>query len=484
MKFEELKLSPKTLKSIKISGYTEPTEVQVKAIPKILLGKNLVVRSQTGTGKTAAFGIGLIERIATKKTSKALVLVPTRELAVQVAKELSALGDRNRIVTLAVYGGQKITIQLKELKYHYDILVATPGRLKDLCERRKVRLSKFNLIVLDEADHMLDIGFQKEVLDILSELPFPRTTLLFSATIDKRIEGIISKYMPNSEFIEIGAMEAVAAVDEQDLEISYADKVSELHKILDEHRGVKTLIFVRTKRGVIRLKEKLRKRKIEKVNMLQGDMEQNKRTRVIAGFKEGQVKVLIATNVAARGLHVNDVGLIVNFDPAEDKETHLHRIGRTARMGEEGKVINLIAHDAPPRRGRGQAPAAPRVPQRSRKQEGPSRKPKSRERSAEKSRSSGKKKPYSSDGYSESKKQNPKKTRDSAKKKASYDSKRYIPPTGGDSWSQRGPKDSFEEESEYVPKKAKKSKKPEYPKKESGHNKVRTKFSRKKRRKY
>ena len=495
MNFTDLKLSGKTLKAINACGYTKPTEVQEKVIPKIIAGANLVVRSQTGTGKTAAFGIGLVERIASKKTSKALILVPTRELAVQVSKELAQLGDRHRIVTLAVYGGQKITLQLKELKYHYDILVATPGRLQDLCNRRKVRLSKFNLIVLDEADHMLDIGFQKEVLEILSQLPYPRTTLLFSATIDKRIEGIISRHMPNSEFIEIGAMEAVAAVDEQNLEISYADKVSELHKILDSHRGVKTLIFVRTKRGVIRLKEKLRKRKIEKVNMLQGDMEQNKRTRVIAGFKEGHVKVLIATNVAARGLHVNDVGLIINFDPAENQETHLHRIGRTARMGQSGKVINLIAHDAPPRSGRGQrSPNA-----KPRRESSNSKRPGSRSRSPAEA-SGVERRPRKT--ASKKTKKPPRTLGEASKEEAQpkYNSKRYIPPAAGDSWSRRGeqseepdysrprkrrgPKvhEGFSSAPERVSNHKKgKHGKPERPKKESAHNKVHSKFSKRRR---
>ncbi len=350
MIFEDLGLSGKTIKAIHGQGYTEPTDVQKKAIPKIIDGVNLVVRSQTGTGKTAAFGIGIVERIAKGLTSKAIVLVPTRELAVQVSKELQELGDRHRLVTCAVFGGQKITIQLRELRNKYDILVATPGRLQDLCRRRKVNLSKFDLIVLDEADHMLDIGFQKEVLEILSTLPPNRLTLLFSATIDKRIEGIISRHVPNSEYIEIGEMKTLAAINEEERNVPYADKVSELHRILDEYRGVKTIIFVRTKRGVIKIKEKLRRRKLEGVNMLQGDMEQNKRSRVISGFKEGAITVLVATNVAARGLHIDDVGLIINFDKAENKETHLHRIGRTGRMGAEGKVINLISPDEPPRR--------------------------------------------------------------------------------------------------------------------------------------
>ena len=347
MKFIELGLSGKTLKAIDACGYTQPTEVQEKAIPKILAGANLVVRSQTGTGKTAAFGIGLVERIASKKTSKALVLTPTRELAMQVSAEIQELGAKHGLKTCAVYGGQKINIQLKALEKKYNILVATPGRLQDMCKRRKIHLSSFNLIVLDEADHMLDIGFQKEVLEILSHLPPKRVTLLFSATVDKGVKNIISRYMPNSEFIEVGEQKIVSSINEEHIELSHVDKVSTLHRILDEHRGVKTLIFMRTKRGVMKLKEKLIRRKVEGVGMLQGDMEQCRRNKVISRFKDGTINILVATNVAARGLHIENVDLIVNFDEAENKETHLHRVGRTGRMGAEGKVINLVSHDEP-----------------------------------------------------------------------------------------------------------------------------------------
>ncbi len=347
MKFIDLGLSGKTLKAIDACGYTQPTEVQEKAIPKILAGANLVVRSQTGTGKTAAFGIGIVERIASGKTSKALVLTPTRELAMQVSTEIQELGEKHGLKTCAVYGGQKINIQLRELEKKYNILVATPGRLQDLCKRRKIHLSSFNLIVLDEADHMLDIGFQKEVLTILSHLPSKHVTLLFSATVDKGVKNIISKYMPDSEFIEVGEMKVVSTINEEQIELSHVDKVSTLHRILDSHRGVKTLIFMRTKRGVLRLKAKLKQRNIEGVGMLQGDMEQCRRNKVISGFKDGSINILVATNVASRGLHIENVDLIVNFDKAENKETHLHRVGRTGRMGAEGKVINFISDDEP-----------------------------------------------------------------------------------------------------------------------------------------
>lgn len=348
MKFADLKLSAKTLKSISNLGYEEPTEVQVKSIPKIIAGKNLIVRSQTGTGKTAAFGIGLIERIAAGTTGKALVLVPTRELALQVCEELRVLGLPHALNVRVAYGGQKLIYQIRDLQKSYDILVATPGRLVDLCNRGTVYLSKFNAVVLDEADHMLDIGFRKEVFGILSNLPEDRLTLLFSATVDAEVKQIASRYIPDSELIEVGEIRTVSSIKEERIDVPHAQKVAKLLETIQLHPGIKTLVFARTRRGVMRLKHKLEEAAIPHVGMLHGDMEQPKRTRMIGRFKGNEIRVLVATNVASRGLHIDDVGLIINYDEAEDKLTHLHRSGRTGRMGAEGKVITFVSDDAPP----------------------------------------------------------------------------------------------------------------------------------------
>ena len=348
MKFTDLRLSAKTLKSIRDLGYDEPTEVQEESIPRIIAGTNLVVRSQTGTGKTAAFGIGLIERIASGSTGKALVLVPTRELAIQVCEELRTLGLYHALNVRAAYGGQKMMFQMRELEKSYDILVATPGRLVDLCNRGAVYLSKFNAVVLDEADHMLDIGFRKEVFGILSQLPRERLTLLFSATVDAEVRQIASRHAPDSELIELGEMRTVSTIKEERMEVLYAENVPKLVEVLNAYEGKKALVFARTKRGVIRLRRRLEDSGFRNVGMLQGDMEQPKRTRMIARFKGIEVSILVATNVASRGLHIEDVGLIVNYDEAEDRETHLHRSGRTGRMGAEGKVITFVCNDSPP----------------------------------------------------------------------------------------------------------------------------------------
>ncbi|MDD2655787.1 MAG: DEAD/DEAH box helicase [Candidatus ainarchaeum sp.] len=350
MRFEDLNLSAKTLKSVSDLGYEEPTEVQAKAIPKIISGTNLIVRSQTGTGKTAAFGIGLIERIAAGTTSKALVLVPTRELALQVCEELRRLGLPHGLNVRAAFGGQKLEFQIRDLQRSYDILVATPGRLLDLCERGTVYLSKFNAVVLDEADHMLDIGFRWDVFKILDGLPPERLTLLFSATVDTEIREIASMYLPDSELIEVGEMRTVSSIKEERIDVPHAQKVAKLLETIKLHPGVKTLIFARTRRGVMRLKRRLEEENIPHIGMLHGDMEQPKRTRMIHRFKTDEIRVLVATNVAARGLHIDDVGLIINYDEAEDMRTHLHRAGRTGRMGAEGKVITFVSDDAPPPR--------------------------------------------------------------------------------------------------------------------------------------
>ncbi|MFH1684747.1 MAG: DEAD/DEAH box helicase, partial [Candidatus Micrarchaeota archaeon] len=331
MKFSDLKLSGRTIKSINAFGYVTPTEVQEKTIDQIVSGTNLMVRSQTGTGKTAAFGIGLIERISEGKTKKALVLVPTRELAVQVCTELRGLGHVSQVKTYAVFGGASIMLQMKDIRKQHEILVATPGRLVDLFKRGKVNLAEFDAIVLDEADHMLDLGFKKEVLWILNKLQSNRLTLLFSATIDGSIRAIADRYLPNSKLVEIGEMKVVSTIKEEKVEAPFTEKFAKLRDVLNENSGKRIMVFVRTKRGVMAIKEKLDNKGHIGVGMIQGNMPQSGRLRVLEKFKEGKLSILIATNVASRGLHIDNVDLIINYDRAEDKETHLHRVGRTGR---------------------------------------------------------------------------------------------------------------------------------------------------------
>ncbi|MFH1785129.1 MAG: DEAD/DEAH box helicase [Candidatus Micrarchaeota archaeon] len=341
MDFRILGLSEKTLLALDKIDYKEPTEVQQKAIPEIIAGHNLVVRSQTGTGKTAAFGIGIIERIDSKQSKKALILTPTRELAVQVCKELQSIGQTHKIHIHVVYGGQSIETQIRQLRTGTDILIATPGRLLDLNRRGVVRINEFDIIVLDEADQMLDMGFLDEVTEILDQLPQQRLSMLLSATLDDSIMRIAAKYVKKPKIIEIGEIKAADTIKEEHVEITDIDKFSKLIDILSSHKGVKTLIFRETKMGTAKLQERLWRRGI-KSGALQGDMSQSRRNKTIQDFKEGRIDVLVATNVAARGLHIDNLGLIVNYDKAQNEEVHLHRIGRTGRMGQEGKAINFV----------------------------------------------------------------------------------------------------------------------------------------------
>jgi ATP-dependent RNA helicase DeaD len=342
MKFSELDLDQKTLSALAKMGWENPTEVQEKAIRKVREGRNLIVRSQTGTGKTGAFGIGLIERLAEGSSHKALILAPTRELALQVCKELREIAAGHDLKIHAVFGGQSINLQVRDLEGGFDMIVATPGRLLDLGRRRVVDISKFDAIVLDEADHMLDLGFMDEVTDILKQLPEQRTMMLFSATIDQSILSMASEYIPNPETIEIGEIEVVSTITEEHVEITRREKFPQLLEVLQSHQGMKVLIFMETKRGTMWLCDKLKYKGYNDVGMLHGDMTQARRNAMLSKFKKGALNILVATNVAARGLHIDDVGLIVNYDKAESEETHLHRVGRTGRMGAEGKVVNFV----------------------------------------------------------------------------------------------------------------------------------------------
>jgi superfamily II DNA/RNA helicase len=341
MEFSDMGLSEKTLLALAKINYVEPTEVQEKAIPDIISGKNLIVRSHTGTGKTAAFGIGIIERLAAGTSKKALILTPTRELAVQVCKELRAIGQMHQLRIHVVYGGASINVQLDELRGGVDILVATPGRLIDLTQRGALRINEFDISILDEADQMLDMGFIDDVTSILDQLPKQRLMLLLSATLDESIMSIAQKYVHSHRTIEIGEIEAAETIKQEHVEATDREKFPRLLEVLRSHADMKTLIFRETKIGASRLQEKLWQRGV-RAGVLQGDMTQAMRNRTITDFKEGRIKILVATNVAARGLHVDNLGLIVNYDQAQSEEIHLHRIGRTGRMGQEGKAINFI----------------------------------------------------------------------------------------------------------------------------------------------
>ncbi len=316
--------------------------MQEKTIPAMVEGRHLLVRSQTGTGKTAAFGIGLIERNLLGKSKHALVLTPTRELAVQVATEIQNIAKHTNLSVPVVYGGASIESQIDSLSDGMHILVATPGRLLDITRRGEIYLEKFDTVVLDEADQMLDMGFIEDVSYILDQAKRNNPlVVLISATLDDAVMRVAHKYLISPETIEVGDVSVASTVEEQYIEVSDKEKLPRLIDILHNHKDQKILVFRETKMAVSRLEYDLQRNGF-KVGALQGDLTQSRRTAVIEAFKDGKINILVATNVASRGLHIDNLNLIINYDPAQSSDVHLHRVGRTGRMGNEGKAITFV----------------------------------------------------------------------------------------------------------------------------------------------
>ncbi|MDO8428876.1 MAG: DEAD/DEAH box helicase [Candidatus Diapherotrites archaeon] len=349
MKFKDMNLSKPTLSALDSLNFFEPTEVQAQTIPLLLNGEELIVRSQTGTGKTAAFGIALIEQVIADKKRKGLVLAPTRELAIQITKDLRAIGINHGIRVYAVYGGDSIHQQIGVLRKGFDIVVATPGRLLDHSKRGTINLSHFSVIVLDEADRMLDMGFRDDLNLILGSVSKVRQLMLFSATVDSGIQKIARTYMSNPSLVQVGDQVKVENTEEIMIKLNRREKFDALTKILHQEPESRTIIFVSTKKSAEYLTQKLYESHV-KAQYLHGGLVQNKRERIVRNFSEGAFRILIATDVASRGLHIEDVAHIINYDEARDPETHLHRIGRTGRMGAKGKATTFIELDKLPER--------------------------------------------------------------------------------------------------------------------------------------
>jgi ATP-dependent RNA helicase DeaD len=352
MKFKDMSISARTMSALDEMGYIEATEVQEKAIPLLLQGEDVIVRSQTGTGKTAAFGIGLIELISKDRNKKGLILAPTRELALQITKELRSIASAHKMHIFAVYGGAGMGGQTAALRRGFDILVATPGRLLDHVQQGNLRLISANIIVLDEADRMLDIGFKRDIDRIMGMVSREKQVLLFSATVDGRIRSITQSYMAAPELIEIGSVKVVK-IEEALITLSRAEKLQRLKDILLQEPTSRTIVFVASKRGVEFVCHKLNEHSIE-ARYLHGGKSQSQRERVVRDFQEGRFRILIATDVASRGLHIDDVNHVINYDKADSDDTHTHRIGRTGRMGSNGKATTFVETDPlPPKQHRG-----------------------------------------------------------------------------------------------------------------------------------
>jgi ATP-dependent RNA helicase DeaD len=343
--FKDLPISQETLKSIEKKGFTKPTEIQEKAIPIVYQGKDLIAQAQTGTGKTAAFGIPIVDKVDPKKRSiQALILVPTRELAIQVAKEIKDLGKSKKLFVLAVYGGKSIQHQIKFLKNGKDVVVVgTPGRVKDLIERGVLKLDDVKIFVLDEADRMLDMGFIDDIKFIFNKTPKEKQTLLFSATMPPSIKSLAEEFLkPDYETVKVKPEEVtVEKIKQYVFRVDEKNQFSKLTETLSEEPKRKAIIFTETKKGADDLARRLRKEGFN-AEAIHGDFSQSKREKVLKDFRQNKLKILVATDVAARGLDIKDVDVVYNYSLPRNIESYIHRIGRTGRAGREGVAISII----------------------------------------------------------------------------------------------------------------------------------------------
>lgn len=343
MKFSELDVSDEILKATERMGFKDMTPIQEQAIPVAKTGADVIGQAQTGTGKTTAFGIPMIEAVDTDNPDiQGVVITPTRELAIQNAQELNSIGLFKHVRTVAVYGGQDIQKQIRDLKRHPAIISATPGRLLDHIKRHTIRLSNIKVIVLDEADEMLNMGFIDDIHEILENTPDGRQTLLFSATMPGPIQHLAEKFMKDPKIIQIKAKTlTVSLINQEYVKVRENEKFDALTRFLDIQMPERAIVFGRTKRRVDELMRALQKRGYE-AEGIHGDLTQSKRDLVLRRFKQDEVKLLVATDVAARGLDISNVTHVYNFDLPQDPESYVHRIGRTGRAGKTGKALTFI----------------------------------------------------------------------------------------------------------------------------------------------
>ncbi|GAB2798175.1 DEAD/DEAH box helicase [Halomonas shantousis] len=350
MSFSELGLSAELLRAIEAQGYTTPTPIQRQAIPVVLKGGDLLASAQTGTGKTAGFTLPMLQRLSggarpRARQVRALVLTPTRELAAQVGDSVQTYGQNLPLRSLVIFGGVGAQPQIDALKSGVDILVATPGRLLDLQQQRHVDLSQVEILVLDEADRMLDMGFIRDIRRILTLLPARRQNLLFSATFSTEIQTLADGLLNAPTHIEVARRNTTAeTVDQAVFRVDRGQKRELLAHLIQTHRWYQVLVFTRTKHGANRLAEQLSKQDIPAM-AIHGNKSQSARTRALGAFKDGSLQVLVATDIAARGLDISELPHVVNFELPNVPEDYVHRIGRTGRAGSEGQAVSLVCVD-------------------------------------------------------------------------------------------------------------------------------------------
>ena len=348
MKFEDLKLHPAILKALKDENYTEPTSIQAQAIPLVLEKHDVLGSAQTGTGKTAAFAIPIIQHLINntrhekgRRRIKSLVVTPTRELAIQIGDSFNAYGKYSNLQNAVIFGGVPQNPQVRQLQKGVDILVATPGRLLDLISQKHISLNDVKYFVLDEADRMLDMGFIHDIKKLLQILPKQRQSLFFSATMPTKILKLSQQILVNPKKVAVNPVSSTAETIQQEIYFTNkSDKKNLLLHILKNEELEQVLLFSRTKHGADRIVRNLRNKKIESA-AIHGEKSQNQRQKALLRFKKGEIRVLVATDIAARGIDIDKLRYVINHDIPNEPETYVHRIGRCGRAGEEGVAISL-----------------------------------------------------------------------------------------------------------------------------------------------
>jgi ATP-dependent RNA helicase RhlE len=342
MPFKNLGLNEKLLQGVQALGYESPTSIQEEAIPAVLTGQDVVACAQTGTGKTAAFVLPMLQIMSPGPAIKALVVTPTRELASQIEQVAITAAAGTGHTVMAVYGGVPYEPQAKKARHGVDFLVATPGRLLDLLRHRDIKLDHVEILVLDEADRLLDMGFWPDVRRILHDLPHKRQNLLFSATLSKQVLGVLGDTVHRPVFIEVGGRATpVDLVEQRVLPVNSEQKLDLLIQFVLAHKPDRTLIFTRTKHRAERLALTLGKRGI-RCSAIHGNRNQQQREKALEGFRAGRIKVLVATDVVARGIDVEGISHVINYDMPANPEDYVHRIGRTARAGASGMAVSFL----------------------------------------------------------------------------------------------------------------------------------------------
>lgn len=339
--FEDYNFSPQIMINVRAKGYTEPTPIQNKAMPVIIAGKDLIGNANTGTGKTAAFLIPLIDKVYKNKNEKVLIVTPTRELSAQIYDEFRALSKGMGIYTAICIGGSGMQRQIAELRKNPNFVIGTPGRLKDFVKQKYLDLSKFNNVVLDEADLMVDIGFVNDIKFFISLLPHSRQSLFFSATFPAKLEDIIKSFVKNPIKINVKMRDTAENVKQAVIRVGGKKKIEVLVDTLNQNGFDKVLIFGRTKYGVQAVSDELISRGY-KAGAIHGNKRQSQRIQILNKFKKNEINILLATDVAARGLDINNVSHVINYEMPESYENYIHRIGRTGRADKKGVALTFV----------------------------------------------------------------------------------------------------------------------------------------------